>query len=372
MSLLTNRNSWSLLGLPFDSIDLTNTTALIERSIDMNKRCFLSTPNLNFAIAAQSDEGFFQSVVDSDLSVADGMPLIWVAKLLGAPITERVAGSTLFEVLSNKPRANKIKVFFFGGQEGIAERAHQRLNETSAGMTSCGFYDPGFGTVEQMSTPDIIDHINSTKPEFIVVALGAKKGQAWIQATCEHLNAPIISHLGAVINFVAGNVVRAPTLWQRLGFEWLWRIKQEPALWKRYLLDGIAFIKLLMLNVFPLTVYDWQLKKSAGYKKPCTIERGERVGSLITLSGSFKHRNLAKVKEALLSILNSHNADVRLTLDFTEVSYIDGAFIATLMFFQNHLNKQDRGMALKNVPPHIRRILKMNNVINRFEVLDLK
>jgi len=145
------RDVCCILGLPFDMVDLDGAAAIIEAGVDSPIQCFLSTPNLNFVVSALSDEAFFQSVLDSDLSVADGMPIVWVAKLLGIPLQERVAGSSLFKVLSDEVREEKMKVFFFGGQPGIAELAHDRLNRDSLGMRCCGFYDPGFGSVEEMS-----------------------------------------------------------------------------------------------------------------------------------------------------------------------------------------------------------------------------
>jgi len=363
------RESFCILGLPFDALDLEGSVSRISSAIDLAEPCFLSTPNLNFVIATQSDDAFFGSVVESDLSVADGMPLIWVAKLLGIPILERVAGSTLFDELSNKPREKKIKVFFFGGQVGVAERAHQALNEASDGMVCCGFYDPGFVSIDEMSDSGIIEQINASEPDFIVVALGAKKGQAWIQKNRGELNAAVISHLGAVINFVAGSIDRAPVVWQRFGLEWLWRIKQEPNLWKRYLMDGVGFIRLLMTKVFPLAIYDRVLKKSRYYKKPCAVswaESGERV---VFLSGSIRRQNIKPVKEFLSSVIDVESADLTtnsLVLNCADVEYIDGAFIAMLLLFQQALLKQGRELELVNVSLRIQRILNMNNVIGRF------
>ena len=88
-------------GLPFDVLSLNEAVGHVCRAMQSRQRLFLSTPNLNFLIAAQSDGVFRDSVIHSDLSVADGMPIVWLARLLGLPIRERVAGSTLFEVLRN-------------------------------------------------------------------------------------------------------------------------------------------------------------------------------------------------------------------------------------------------------------------------------
>jgi len=90
----------------------------------------------------------------------------------------------------------------------------------------------------------VLQAINASQADFLVVALGAKKGQAWILHNLEHLQVPVVSHLGAVVNFVAGTVQRAPAAWQRAGLEWLWRIKEEPALFGRYWNDGLALFGL--------------------------------------------------------------------------------------------------------------------------------
>ena len=109
---INTRDVWCIMGLPFDAVTLDDVVGKVRESTVSGKDCFLSTPNLNFVISAQTDKTFFQSVVDSNISIADGMPLIWVARLLGIPVDERVAGSTLFNQLSRLPSEKKIKVFF--------------------------------------------------------------------------------------------------------------------------------------------------------------------------------------------------------------------------------------------------------------------
>ena len=362
------RDTWCLLGLPFDMVNLYGAVNIINKSIENDEHCFLTTPNLNFVVQAQSDDSFFNSVVDSDLSVADGMPLIWVARILGIPLTERVAGSALFDELSKQEgRVNKIKVFFFGGQAGVAEQAHQKLNETSLAMESCGFYDPGFVSVDEMSSPDILEQINIANPDFIVVALGAKKGQAWIQKNKRQLKAPVISHLGAVINFVAGNVERAPIFWQRFGLEWLWRIKQEPTLWRRYWFDGLAFIKLVVIKVLPLAIYDRVLRRSSCFQVSCSIHLGLQNNNIITLGGSIHNDVLEPIKHDFVSVIDERKGDV--VIDCTSLEYIDGAFIATLLLFQRYLKEQDRVLYLQFVPARISRILSLSGILKRFALI---
>jgi N-acetylglucosaminyldiphosphoundecaprenol N-acetyl-beta-D-mannosaminyltransferase len=157
------RDVWCLVGMPIDATRSAETLEHLWFSArdPLNQQplgCFLSTPNLNFVIAALSDESFRDSVVSSDWVVADGMPLVWLAKKLGIPIKERVAGSSLVESLrlglKGKNDSSPLKVFFFGGPDGVAQQACEQLQSERSGLTGVGYHSPGFGTLESMSSAD--------------------------------------------------------------------------------------------------------------------------------------------------------------------------------------------------------------------------
>lgn len=241
----------NLLGLPIHSVTLDQAVQHIKACALANQRCFFSTPNLNFLVTAQTNEAFRRSVEQSDLSLADGMPLVWISKILGLPIRERVAGSDVFDAL-RKASGPPLKVYFYGGPPGAATLAMQAINaEKGAGLVCVGAQSPGYGSVEDLSSPETIASINQSGAQFLVVSLGAVKGQAWILHNLANLEVPVVSHLGAVVNFVAGEVSRAPAFMQKAGLEWLWRIKEEPSLWRRYAGDGAALLRLLVTRVLP-------------------------------------------------------------------------------------------------------------------------
>lgn len=326
---LLARNLCCVMGLPFDVVTTASAVDVIRGSIVAKTPCFLSTPNLNFTVAAQSDPDFYQSVVQSDLIVADGMPIVWVAKLLGLPLPERVAGSSLFDALANCDHATPLRVFFFGGLPGIAEQACQRVSEKFPGTLGCGHFDPGFGSVEDMSQEDIILHINQTKPDFVVVALGAKKGQQWILQNRHKLNAPVVSHLGAVVNFVAGQVTRAPVLVQKLGFEWLWRIKEEPQIWRRYWQDGKQLIRLFFKRLLPL----YLSRKDRAKTKVVFCQRAFTEYdnyTLLKLSGDLGSDFGRKLMTELVNVAQP-NRDIR--LDLSELMSMCNSFLAFLLVF---------------------------------------
>jgi N-acetylglucosaminyldiphosphoundecaprenol N-acetyl-beta-D-mannosaminyltransferase len=240
----------SILGLPFDAIGIDEAVQRIRDAAFEGRRCFVSTPNLNFAIVARADAAFRGSVLRSDLSLVDGMPLVWVARLLGLPVPERVSGSDVFDALQRHP-GPPLKVFLFGGPPGAAARAAESIDRRGGGLRCVGFDAAGFDSIEAMSGPGQIERINRSGAHFVVVALGARKGQAWIEHNAGRLAAPVLAHLGAVINFAAGTVRRAPHWMQWAGLEWLWRIREEPALWRRYWSDGRVAVSLLATRVVP-------------------------------------------------------------------------------------------------------------------------
>jgi N-acetylglucosaminyldiphosphoundecaprenol N-acetyl-beta-D-mannosaminyltransferase len=200
----------------------------------------------------------------SDLCPVDGVPIVWIARLLGVPIRRRVAGSDIFEALKLRENTNRpSRIFLFGGPPGVAEAASKALNAQSDGVVCVGSFYPGFCSVEEMSSDEIIQTINSSGADFLILSLGAKKGQSWLMHNHPRLKIPVRSHLGAAISFQAGTLKRAPTFVRKFGLEWLWRIKEEPHLWRRYWQDGIVLLKLMFACVLPLAFSSLLLRLSA-------------------------------------------------------------------------------------------------------------
>jgi len=350
-----NRQVYCLLGLPFDALCKTAAVQHIRDAAANRLPCFLSTPNLNFLIASQSDIAFRNSVINSDLSVADGMPIVWIARLLGIPIRERVAGSDLFEQLRTKSNT-RLSVYFFGGVQGVAETACQQLNANPHGIVCTGFASPGFASIQEMSGDETIERINASGADFLVVALGAKKGQAWIEHNRARISVPVISHLGAVVNFVAGRLDRAPVWIQRSGLEWLWRIKEEPALWIRYASDGLVFMKLLVTRVIP---YSWLMfwrKPEKQKTESATIESVDAGGEIIIrLRGAWMQNNLLPLRQ-FFSGPALAGRDVRIELEYA--TYVDSAFIGLLLLLSGDRQRQGKRLSVVNTKKNVRQIFR--------------
>jgi N-acetylglucosaminyldiphosphoundecaprenol N-acetyl-beta-D-mannosaminyltransferase len=349
------RDVYCLLGLPFDAVDLAGAVRRVRTAAAQRTSCFLSTPNLNFLVGSLTDGEFRDSVLHSDLSIADGMPLVWIARLLGIPIRERVAGATLFESLRRGPGA-PLSVFFFGGPDGAAEAACRRLATEGGGLTCTGHESPGFRSVEELSGEETIRRINAAKADFLVVALGARKGQAWIERNRARVSAPVISHLGAVVNFVAGTVRRAPSWMQKTGLEWLWRIKEEPALWRRYLGDGWALLGLLATRAVPHAWYVRRHEPGPAALQTAAVEAKEEGGQhVIHLRGAWTRQNIAPLRGVFAAAALARK-DVR--LEAGAVSYVDSAFVGLLTLLHAHQRQQGRQLVLASAPKPVRRVIR--------------
>src|ERR1022692_2690688 len=146
------REVYGVLGIPVDVADMPTALRKIESAATRNAPFLLSTPNLNFLVASRLDSEFRESLLISDLCPADGMPIVWLARLLGVPIKERIAGSDIFEALkSTRHTIQQLAVFLFGGAEGVAASACSKLNAEPGGMTCAGSFYPGFCSVDEMS-----------------------------------------------------------------------------------------------------------------------------------------------------------------------------------------------------------------------------
>ena len=345
-----------VLGVPVDVIGIEEAVERLRCHAFEGRRCFIATPNLNFAVAASRDAAFRDSILRSDLSLVDGMPLVWIARILGLPIRERVSGADLFDRLSVHP-GPELRVYFFGGPPGAAQQAGERLNRGCTGARCVGFDSAGFGSLEEISTDACLDRINESDAHFVVVALGAQKGQAWIERNRARLRAPLISHLGAVVNFVAGSMQRAPALIQRLGLEWLWRIKEQPELWRRYWNDGSFLIGWVCTRVLPQVA--WQRWRALVKRAP--IGATLHVSTLaertvVTLSGDWCKPSLGPLRAVLSDAAASRHS---LCLDMRGVSWVDGAFVGLMLLARGVFEGEQR-LILREPSTAIRRILRFS------------
>lgn len=327
-----HRPVFCLMGVAFDIVDMPTVLDRLRQAVDSRSRVVLSTPNVNNIVTVQHNAGYRDAVAGCELVVPDGMPLVWLARLLGIR-TRRIAGSDLFQLLMNG-EAGPLRVFFFGAPEGVAQTACERLNRDGGPVSGAGWHYPGFGSVAEMTAPDVLERVNATAPDFVVVALGTAKGQQWIERAAASLTAPLLSHLGAVVNFVAGAVRRAPHWMQNVGLEWLWRIREEPALWRRYATDGWALGGLCLRSVLPLASRRlWRMVLPVQSSARVELAVGEAGQKRLVLSGNWLPADLGSLRAALTTLTATDGAVI---IDAQSLGWVDHSFVGLLIRLYGH------------------------------------
>lgn len=222
----------------------------IMQSLDHGIGGTVVTPNLDILRRCLRDLQFATLVSESDLVVADGMPLIWASRLQGTPLPERIAGSDLIITLSMRAAEQGKSIFLLGGDAGTAEGAAVMLKKKASNLIVAGTYMPPFGfeqKPEEMSK--LIDALTQAKPDIIWVALGSPKQEYLINRIRQVLPGSWWLGVGISFSFLTGHVERAPRWVQVIGMEWLHRVLQEPSrLFKRYFVHGIPFAASMLVG----------------------------------------------------------------------------------------------------------------------------
>jgi N-acetylglucosaminyldiphosphoundecaprenol N-acetyl-beta-D-mannosaminyltransferase len=232
-----------LLGVPFHDVTMDETLCEIDRIISERTPRYIATANLDFAAQASRDVELQSILMDADLVLCDGAPLVWASRLLNAPLRERVAGSDLTPRLMAHAAARNYRIFFLGSDERVLGIAKQRLERENPGLKVCGTYAPPYANLLDLDNDAIAALVKEARPDILLVALGAPKQEKWIYMNHRELGVPCSIGIGASLDFVAGKFSRAPLWMQKSGLEWLFRLMQEPRrLFARYFHDFTFFV----------------------------------------------------------------------------------------------------------------------------------
>jgi N-acetylglucosaminyldiphosphoundecaprenol N-acetyl-beta-D-mannosaminyltransferase len=226
-----------------DALTFGEALRQIESLVDRGLGGAVYTPNVDHIVKAESNGAFRRAYEHVSLSLADGMPLVWVGRLLGCRLPERVAGSDLLLPLMKRAAFRRWRVYLLGGAPGSAETAARVLAE-KYGVTVVGWDDcriAGDGT--DVGGHDSAARVRAAKPDLILVGLGPPKQELWIHRTAGLVCPSVALGIGAGLDFLAGRHKRAPRWMAQSGFEWAFRLLLEPRrLWRRYLVESPRFL----------------------------------------------------------------------------------------------------------------------------------
>lgn len=239
----TDRPRVGLAGVLVDRVDRDRADATIRRFLTDGGRHQVVTVNTDFLRVSRGDRHFREIINEADLAVADGMPLVWLSGLTGAPLPERVTGFDLVDSACRGAARAGIGVFLLGAAPGVARAAGEALAARYPGLRIAGTYSPPFGSHDPAEEDRMVDAIRTAGRCVLLVAFGAPKQDAFIHANLDRLDVPVAIGVGCAFDILAGSIRRAPAWMQRTGLEWAWRLAMEPRrLWRRYLVQDAPLL----------------------------------------------------------------------------------------------------------------------------------
>ena len=232
-----------ILGVGVSSINLDDAVETIERWIGAHTHNYVCITGVHGVMESRRDQRLRSIHNDAGMVTPDGMPLVWLLRLLGKRNVDRVYGPDLMRKMTAVSSLRGYRQFYYGGAEGVADKLKQALLNAHPNLEVAGTLCPPFRALTPDEDQADIDAINMARPDIIWVGLSTPKQEFWMANHLGRIEAPVMIGVGAAFDFLAGTKRQAPRWMQRNGLEWLFRLCSEPRrLWRRYAYGVPGFI----------------------------------------------------------------------------------------------------------------------------------
>jgi N-acetylglucosaminyldiphosphoundecaprenol N-acetyl-beta-D-mannosaminyltransferase len=228
--------TYDLIGVKMSIVDIPKTVHCILEAIAKNQQGYVCVTGVHGVIESRDDPKLQEILNKAFLCVPDGMPTVWMGRILGHKSISRVYGPDLMLALMEATQHHPLKHFFYGGAPGVAEELQASLEKSFPGIQTAGAYCPPFRSLNESEISDLQRIVSSTKPDIFWVGLSTPKQERFMAEFLQLLDTKIMIGVGAAFDFHTGRVRQAPRWIRQNGLEWLFRLIQEPKrLWSRYL-----------------------------------------------------------------------------------------------------------------------------------------
>ncbi len=241
-------STFTFLGITVSALNMNDLHLLIGDAVAKNRTCLIGHHNLHSLYIYHHEPRMRDFYKRADFVHIDGMPLIFLGRLLGYPLRRihRVTYVDWISPLLQEAARQNFRVFFVGSKPGVAAQAEKILKAEIPGLQMKTFHGYFDFDGESRENQKVLESIKAYKPNILMVGMGMPRQEYWILDNLGWLNANIVLTAGACMDYVAG-IVPVPPRWMgQLGLEWFYRLLCEPRrLWRRYLLEPWFVLKLL-------------------------------------------------------------------------------------------------------------------------------
>ena len=239
----------NILGVEVSAIHMQMALQTIAGWLERRESHYICVAPVHSIMECHRHEDLRHILNAAGLVTPDGMPLVWLSRLMGFHHVEQVCGSELMLAVCERFVAQGCRHFFYGGGPDVARELATRLKVRFPDLEVAGTYSPPFHALTLREDQAAVERINALQPDIVWVGLGAPKQERWMAEHVKLLNASVLIGVGAAFDFHAGIKKRAPRWMQKSGLEWLFRLMMEPQrLWQRYLVNNPWFLWLILLQ----------------------------------------------------------------------------------------------------------------------------
>ncbi len=209
-----------ILGVRFDALTLEQAAEQVQALTKCPLCSYVCTPNPEIVLLSQKQPALWEALEHADLTLPDGVGIVWASQVLGTPVPERVTGCDLMMRLLDTFHGS---IYLLGGKPGVGEKAARRVMREHPAVSVAGFQDGYF----QDPAP-VWEALTELHPDLILTGLGSPRQELFMEQARAHLSSGVLIGVGGSLDILAGVVPRAPESWQRHKVEWLYRLLHQP------------------------------------------------------------------------------------------------------------------------------------------------
>jgi N-acetylglucosaminyldiphosphoundecaprenol N-acetyl-beta-D-mannosaminyltransferase len=242
--MLSARSRTNVVGTGVSAMSMADTVeAVINPQAD---GAYVAVANVHSLMMSRTNPQLAAAMHDADMVTPDGMPLVWALKGMGHSGQERVHGMALATAAIEKGLERGVRHYFYGSSQETLDAVADNLRSTYPTIQLAGLYSPPFRPLTDEEALADAERIRQSGATVVWVGLGAPKQELWMHRMHPLLPGVTLVGVGAVFDWFAGNVTKAPDWMQKAGLEWLYRLSREPRrLWRRYIWNNPAYLLLL-------------------------------------------------------------------------------------------------------------------------------
>lgn len=350
-----------IFGVPFHNVNFEETIDWVVERIRSGRPANIATANLDFVTKAWNDPELQRILIDADLVIADGFPVVKLSPFFGPRLKGRVTGSDLVPKLTERAAQEGLSVFGLGSAEGVAKKAMAVLKSRYPDLKVAGSYSPPFAPLLEMDHRDILRHLEHAHPDLLFVAMGVPKQDKFISMHVRGWNVPVSIGIGGSLDFITGRQKRAPIWMQKMHMEWLWRLCFNPRrLFSRY----VANVRFLMSATRQMWMIH-RMRDTPGGFQPLSedaVDQLRTLGARVEQFRPLESGEAAREFVAEMAAMPENN----IIMDIHSTPWLDSLELGALLDVNKQCRARGGRLMLYAPRPKVRRLLETCRLTSYF------